>query len=45
MFAGITGSHDLGGRLIMLDIVLDDRIDDFVGRQIILVGLVRPEFS
>ena len=33
------------GRLVQLDVALQDVVEDVVGRQRILIGLVRPQFG
>ena len=39
-----SGRDDRVRRLVMLDVTLQDRVEDVVRRQRVLVGLVRPQF-
>ena len=39
------GGDDLVGRLVLLDVALQDVVEDVVRRQRVLVGLVRPELG
>ena len=39
------GGDDRVGRLVMLDVALQDVVEHVVGRQRILIGLVRPQLG